>query len=101
MFLWVEACNTTIYIQNRTPDRALGKKMLEGFFTGKKQKVSHFKIFDSVAYCHVSNEKRTKLDQTVEKEFLVGYSETYEAYKIYIPSNRNIVVRRDIKFVED
>jgi len=76
-FLWAEV----VYIQNRTPHRALGKKMPEGFLTGKKAEVSHFRTFGSVAYCHVPNKKRAKLDQTVDKGFLVGYSETSKATK--------------------
>lgn len=75
-FLLAEACNTTVYIQNKTPHRALGKKMLEGVFTRKKQEVSHFRVFGNIAYFHVPDEKRTKLDQTAEKGFLVRYSET-------------------------
>eukprot|EP00253_Pinus_taeda_P029387 PITA_29387 len=35
-FLWAEACNTTVYIQNRTPHRVLGKGTPKGVFTGKK-----------------------------------------------------------------
>lgn len=54
-----------------------------------------------MAYCHIPDEKHNKLDQTAEKGYLVGYSETSKAYKIYIPSIRKIVVRRDVKFMED
>ena len=50
---------------------------------------------------HVPNEKRKKLDQTTEKGYLVGYSENAKAYCIYIPENRKIVVRRDVKFMEE
>eukprot|EP00253_Pinus_taeda_P028945 PITA_28945 len=100
-FLWEEACNNPVYIQNRIPHRALGKKMPKGVFTEKKPEVSHLRIFGSVAYCHIPDEKRSKLDQTVEKGYLVGYSETSKAYKIYVPSSRKIVVRRDVKFMED
>eukprot|EP00253_Pinus_taeda_P008271 PITA_08271 len=85
----------------KIPHRALGKKTLEGVFTGKKPEVSHLGIFKSVAYCHILDEKSSKLDQTVEKGYLVGYSETSKEYRIYIPSNKKIVVRRDVKFVED
>ena len=79
----------------------MGKKTLEGIFTGKKVEVSHFRIFGSVAYCHIPDENRSKLDQTAKKGYLVGYSETSKAYRIYIPNNRKIVVRRDAKFMED
>ena len=100
-FLWAKACNTTVYVQNRVLHRALGKVTSESVFTGSKPEVSHFKIFGSIAYCHVPDEKRKKLDQTAEKGYLVGYSENAKAYRIYIPENRKIVVRRDVKFMEE
>ena len=71
-FLWAEACNTTVYIQNRVPSRALGKVTLESVFTGSKPEVSHIRVFGSMVYCHVPNEKRKKLDQTAEKGFFDG-----------------------------
>lgn len=92
-FLWPETCNMTVYIQNKTLHRALGKKTPEGVFTRKKPKVSHFKNFGNIAYCHIPNDKQTKLDQTAEKRFFVGYSETSKAFRIYIPSNRKTIVR--------
>eukprot|EP00253_Pinus_taeda_P012114 PITA_12114 len=96
-FIWVEACNTTVYIQNRTPRRALGKKMLEQIFTEKKREVSHLRIFGSVAYCHIPDENHSKLDQIAKKGYLVGYSKTSKAYTIYVPGSRKIVVRQDIE----
>lgn len=71
-FLWAEACNTTVYVQNRVPHNALGKITPESVFTGRKLEVSHFRIFGSVAYYHVPKEKRKKLDRTTEKGYLVG-----------------------------
>ena len=91
-FLWAEACNTIVYIQNRTPRWALGKITPEKVFIGKTPEVSHFRIFGSLAYCRIPEEKRNKLDQTVEKGYLVGYSENAKAYKIYLPGSRKVVV---------
>ena len=39
-FLWAEACNTAVYIQNRTPHTALGKITPENVFTGNKPEVT-------------------------------------------------------------
>ena len=72
-FLWVEACSTTVYVQNKIPHRVLGKITPESVFTGKNPEVSHFRIFGSSAYCHIPEEKRKKLDQTAKKGYLVGY----------------------------
>ena len=66
-FLWVEACNTTVYVQNRVPHKALGKVTPKSVFTGSKPEVSHFRIFGSIAYCHVPDEKRKKSDQTAKR----------------------------------
>jgi hypothetical protein len=52
-FLWAEACNTAVYIQNRSPHRVLRRKTPEEVFTGKKPKVGHFSIFGCLVYCHV------------------------------------------------
>jgi hypothetical protein len=100
-FLWVEACNTTVYLQNRSPHKVLGNVTPEEAFTRKKPDISHLKIFGCVAYCHIPAKKRTKLDPTAEKGILVGYSETSKAYRVYIPTTRKTVLRRDVKFEEE
>ena len=79
----------------------MGKITPENVFTGKTLEVNHFRIFGSLAYCRIPEEKRKKLDQTVEKGYLAGYSENAKAYRIYLPGSRKVVVRRDVKFMED
>jgi hypothetical protein len=100
-FLWAEPCSTTMYLQNRSPHRALGRKTLEEAFTGSRHDVEHLCIFGCLIFSHVPFEKRTKLDPTTEKEILVVYSEASKAYRIYIPTLRRVVVRRDVIFEED
>ena len=100
-FLWVEACSTTAYVQNRTPHRALGKITPEQVFSEKTLEVGHFRIFGSLAYCRIPEEKRKKLYQTAEKGYLVGYIENAKAYRIYLLGSRKVVDRRDVKFMED
>ena len=31
----------------------------------------------------------------------MGYSENAKAYRVYIPESRKVVVRRDVKFLEE
>jgi hypothetical protein len=42
MFLWAKACNTAVYIQNKSPHMVLGRKTPEEVFTEKKLEVGHF-----------------------------------------------------------
>ena len=79
----------------------MGNVTLEECFTGKKPEVNHFRIFGSLTYSHVPSEKRTKLEPTAEKGIFVGYDETSKAFRIYLPSQRKVVVRRDVKFEEE
>jgi hypothetical protein len=97
-FLWVEACSIVVYLQNRSPHRALGSKTLEETFTGWKPDVGHLRIFGCLTFSHVPFEKRTKLDPIAEKGILVGYIGVSKAYRIYIPALRRVVVRRDVRF---
>ena len=100
-FLWAEACRTAVYLQNKSPHRVVGNMTPEECFTGKKPEVSPFGIFGSLTYSHVPSKKRTKLEPTAEKGIFVGYDETSKAFCIYFPSQRKVVVRRDVKFEEE
>ena len=101
LFLWIEACSTIVYLQNRSLHRALGNKTPEEMFTGKKPEVSHFHIFGFLTFSHVPSENRTKLDPTIERGVFVGYDETSKAFHIYLPTLRKVVVRRELRFEEE
>ena len=75
--------------------------ILEECVTGKKPEVSHFRIFGSLPYSHVPSEKRTKLEPTAEKGIFMVYDETSKAFRIYLHSQRKVVVRREVKFGEE
>ena len=73
MHLWVEACNTAVYVKKYCPRRVLGMSTPEEAFTGKKPDVSQFNIFGSFVYVHVINDARKKLELTTKGEIFVGY----------------------------
>jgi hypothetical protein len=100
MHLWVEAYNTVVYLQNCCPLRVLGMNTPEEAFNGKKTDVSHFKIFGSYVYVHVTKNARKKSEPIVEVGIFVGYTETPHNYRVYLPNSKMIVMQRDIKFDE-
>ena len=70
-FLWGEAANTAVYVQNQCLHSALDSKTLEEVFLGKKPDVSHFRVFGCHVYFHVLKEKRSKLDAFGKKGMFV------------------------------
>jgi hypothetical protein len=100
MHLWVEACDIAVYVQNHCPYRILGMSTREEDFTGKKPDVSHFLIFGSSVYVHITKDSRKKLEPIAEVGIFVGYTETPHNYRVYFLNSKMIVMRRDIKFNE-
>jgi len=75
------------------------KKPMEAFF-GNRLDVSHFRIFGSSVYCHVTKDDQKKLKPIAELGILVGYTDTPHNYQVFLPTSQRIVVRRDLKFDE-
>ena len=101
MFLWANACNTTMHLQNKSSHKILVEKTPEEAFTGVELEIGHLRIFGCLVYIHVILEKRTRLEPVRETSIFVGYKETSKAYKISMPMQQNIVVSQDVKFEEN
>ena len=93
MHLWVEACNTAIYVQNCCPHRVLGMSTPEEDFIGKKPDISHLKFFGSSVYIHVTKDTRKKLEPTAKIGIFVEYTETPHNYRVHFPDSQMTVVR--------
>jgi len=76
-------------------------KVPEEAWTGRKQGVTHIKVFGCVAYAHILDQLRKKLDIKGEKCIFIGYNEESEAYMLYILSTKKCFVRRDVQFIEE
>ena len=59
---WDEAVATTVYIMNQCPTKSVKNKVPQEVWTGMNHNVSHLKVFGCVAYAHVLDELRKKLD---------------------------------------
>jgi hypothetical protein len=101
MFLWAKACNTTVFLQNRSPHKVLGRATPKETFTGKNHDVSHFRIFGNLVYGHVPSKSEKKLEPTAVKGIFVGYSKTSKACRVYVPALMRTVIRRDVRFEEE
>jgi len=72
----------------------------EEAWSGVKPSVQHFRIFCCIAYCHVPDTQRKKLDDKSSRCILLGIGEESKASKIYDPKSKKVVISRDVIFEE-
>jgi len=99
-YFWAEAIAIAVYIMNQTPTTTVHGMTPKKKFTGKKPDVSDLRVFGCIAYVHVPNEKRSKLDPKAEKCIYIGYYLEQKGYRCFNPSIRKLQVSRDVVFDE-
>ncbi|GAU16794.1 hypothetical protein TSUD_200370 [Trifolium subterraneum] len=97
---WPEAVNWAIYVLNRSPTNAIPDKTPEEAWSSIKPTVKHFKIFGCIAYTHIPDAQRKKLDDKSLKCIFLGVSEESKTYRLYHPITKKIIVSRDVKSAE-
>ena len=99
---WAEAISTAAYVRNCLPTMALkeNETPYERWY-GKKPDVSHLRVFGCMAYAHVPDGERRKLDKKSKKMRFVGYSLTSKGYRVFDETNRKLYIRRDVEFNEN
>ena len=93
---WAEAMFTTIYLLNRSPTMAVKQKTPEEAWSGRKPKVSHLKVFGSIAYTWIPNQKRTKLYPKRKKLMMTGYIDTHKDYRLVDTDTNKLSFSRDV-----
>ena len=72
----------------------------EEVWCGKDVKLSHLKIFGCVAYVHISDHGRNKLDPKSKKYTFISYGEDEFGYRIWDNENKKVIGSRDVIFNE-
>ncbi|CAL9010602.1 unnamed protein product, partial [Prunus brigantina] len=98
---WAEAINTTVYLLNRCPTKALNKVTPFEAYTGRKPGIAHLKIFGSPCHMLIPSALRHKLEENSHKCIFVGYGLCEKGYRLFDPSTRKVILSRDVKFYED
>jgi transposase InsO family protein len=95
-FLWSEAVNTANYLLNLSPTSANSGMTPEQLYSRTIPFVQHLKIFGCLAYLHIPDEKRKKLDSKTMKCLFLGYDSESKTYKLYDNIKRKIILSRDV-----
>ncbi|GJV97011.1 retrovirus-related pol polyprotein from transposon TNT 1-94 [Tanacetum coccineum] len=98
---WAEAVQCAVYIQNRCPHVKLVDKTPQESWSGVKPMVSHFKVFGSVAYAHIPDQTRKKLDDKSKMYVFIGYDERTKAFRLYDPVEKKVTISRDVYVNEE
>ena len=80
---WVEAVNTSIYLLNMLPTKALKELTPFEAWHQKKPSLEHVRVFACVSYTHVPDVKRSKLDHKSQIGIFLGYSSCSKGYQTY------------------
>ena len=99
--LWATAAHTVVLLLNRLPTRAVKDQTPFEAWYDYKPSLHFIKIFGCLCFTHVPQIKRDKLDKRALPGIFIGYSLVIKAYKIFQPQTGNIVISRDVHFVED
>jgi len=75
--------------EGKTPQEACSKRNLD---------ISHLRVFGSIAYGHVSDEKRNKMDDKSEKYIFIDYDSNSKGYKLYNLNSGKTIINRDVIF---
>jgi transposase InsO family protein len=87
---WAETVDCTFYLLNWRKTSSLENKTPQEVWSGIKPTMSHLKVFGSVAYVHILDQKRVKLDDKSLKLIFVRYDERSKAYKLFDSINKKL-----------
>ena len=89
---WEEAIATACYIQNRIYHHSLGFLTPFELWYGHKPHLQNLKIFGCLAFAHISDTKRKKLDPKAKKSIFVGYGDAhgYKAFRLCDPDTNTL-----------
>ena len=97
---WAEACNTAVYIHNRSPTTCLKDKTPYDCLFGKKPNVSHLPVLGCKCYVHIPNSNRRKLDQKSYEAIFISYKDGTKGYKDYDVKRNRFMISHDVTFFE-
>lgn len=99
--LWAEAINTTNFIRNRCPTKALNNKTPFEMWNQRKPYLGFMRTFGSKAIALRKGVKGNKFEAKGRSLIMVGYSSESKAYRLWCPKTKTIIKGRDVRFLEN
>jgi Reverse transcriptase (RNA-dependent DNA polymerase)/Chromo (CHRromatin Organisation MOdifier) domain len=103
MQLWAEIFDTVRYLYTLGPVKYIKDGIPTTIFhnlKSRKVSVDHLRIIGCIAYMHIPDEVRHKLEMKSMKTILIGYAQEQKGYRVWNPENNKIYTTRDVVFDE-
>ena len=100
-YLWGEAVRHATYIINRVGTRSLVNQTPYEAFKKKKPNLEHLRVFGCICYAKIEGPHLRKLDDRSKMLVNLGTEPGSKAYRLLDPTNRKIMVSRDVRFDEN
>ena len=97
----MKAFVTSVYIfLNKCPTKSVYDKTPKEAWSGRRPSIRHLKFFECIAYAHVLDQLRKKLDDKGERCIFIDYNTDSNASKLYNPETNKVIISRDVTFDE-
>ncbi|MCP4486859.1 MAG: transposase family protein, partial [Gammaproteobacteria bacterium] len=98
--MWAEAVSYSAYLLNRLPTSSTGISPYKKWY-GHDPDLTNVKVWGCLGYAHVAPHFRGKLDAKTEPVRFLGFDIGTKAYRVLLLNTNNVVLRRDVVFIED
>ena len=95
-----EAINTACYCSNRLYCHPLKEKTPYELLNGRKPNIAYFQVFGCKCYILKKGTRLGKFDKKCDKRFLLGYSTTSKAYRVWNLDSGTLEEVSDVEFDE-
>jgi hypothetical protein len=97
---WSESINTACYCSNRLYCHGKLEKTPFELLNGRKPNITYFRVFCCKCYILKKGTRLRKFDKKCDEGFLLGYSTTSKAYRVWNLTNGILEEVYDVKFDE-
>jgi len=97
---WAEAINTACYYSNRLYCHPMMEKTPYELLDGRKPNIAYFWVFGCKCYILKKGTRWSKFEKKCDEGFLLGYSTTCKAYRVWNLASGTLEEVHDVEFDE-
>jgi hypothetical protein len=97
---WAKAINMACYYSNRLYCHPMMEKMPYELLHGKKPNIAHFQVYGCKCYILKKGTRLSKFEKKCDEGFLLGYSTTSKAYRVWNLASSTLEEVHDVEFDE-